>query len=102
MTEIGFLKLYKNKRKLKNIKEAKEKLELFWDVIFTGIALEKKVTVKDFGTFEVKKLKSRKIYNIHKNSLYITKERTAVRFRVKNNFTEKVNNCNLSDETGMK
>ena len=32
----------------------------------------------------------------------MTKERTAVRFRVKNNFIEKVNNCNLSDETGMK
>ena len=42
MTEIGFLKLYKNKRKLKNIKEAKEKLKIFWDIIFTGIALEKK------------------------------------------------------------
>mgnify|MGYP001443432686 CR=1 FL=1 len=34
--------------------------------------------------------------------LYMTKERTVVRFRVKNNFIEKVNNCNLSDETGMK
>ena len=102
MTEAEFLELYKKKRKLKNIKEAKEKLELFWYVIFTGIAPEKKVIVKDFGTFEAKKLKPRKIYDIHKNSLYMTKERTAVRFRVKNNFTEKVNNCNLSDETGMK
>ena len=106
MTEAEFLELYKKKRKLKNIKEAKEKLELFWDVIFTGIALEKKVTVKDFGTFEVKKLKSRKIYNIHKNSLYMTKERTALKFRVKNEFmkivNKKVSSCNLTDETGIK
>ena len=106
MTEIEFLKLYKNKRKLKSIKEAKEKLEIFWDIIFTGIALEKKVTVKDFGTFEVKKLKSRKIYNIHKNSLYMTKERTALKFRVKNEFmkivNKKVSSCNLTDETGIK
>lgn len=106
MTEIEFLKLYKNKRKLKSIKEAKEKLEIFWDIIFAGIALEKKVTVKDFGTFEVKKLKSRKIYNIHKNSLYMTKERTALKFRVKNEFmkivNKKVSSCNLTDETGIK
>ena len=106
MTEAKFLELYKKKRKLKNIKEAKEKLELFWDVIFTGIALEKKVTVKDFGTFEAKKLKSRKIYNIHKNSLYMTKERTALKFRVKNEFmkivNKKVSSCNLTDETGIK
>ena len=106
MTEIEFLKLYKNKRKLKSIKEAKEKLEIFWDIIFAGIALEKKVTVKDFGTFEAKKLKSRKIYNIHKNSLYMTKERTGLKFRVKNEFmkivNKKVSSCNLTDETGIK
>ena len=106
MIEAKFLELYKKKRKLKNIKEAKKKLELFWDVIFTGIALEKKVTVKDFGTFEVKKLKSRKIYNIHKNSLYMTKERTALKFKVKNEFmkivNKKVSSCNLTDETGIK
>ena len=106
MIEAKFLELYKKKRKLKNIKEAKEKLEIFWDIIFTGIALEKKVTVKDFGTFEVKKLKSRKIYNIHKNSLYMTKERTALKFKVKNEFmkivNKKVSSCNLTDETGIK
>ena len=106
MTEAEFLELYKKKRKLKNIKEAKEKLELFWDVIFTGIALEKKVIVKDFGTFEAKKLKPRKIYDIHKNSLYMTKERTASKFRVKNEFmkivNKKVSSCNLTDETGIK
>jgi len=32
----------------------------------------------------------------------MTKERTVVKFRVKNNFTEKVNNYNLTDETGIK
>lgn len=94
MTEIEFLKLYKKKRKLKSIKESKKKLEFFWEI------------VKDFGVFELKKLKPRKIYDIHKNILFMTKERTALKFKVKNGFmkklSKKVNSCSLTDETGIK
>ena len=60
MTEIEFLKLYKKKRKLKSIKESKKKLEFFWEAVFAGLAQDKKVIVKDFGVFELKKLKPRK------------------------------------------
>ena len=106
MTEIEFLKLYKKKRKLKNIKESKKKLEFFWKAVFAGLAQDKKVIVKDFGVFEIKKLKPRKIYDIHKNIFFMTKERTALKFKVKNGFmkklSKKVNSCNLTDETGIK
>ena len=87
MIEVKLLKLYKKKKKLENKKKVKKEAWIFQRIIFTKIVFEKKVTVKNFGTL---------------NILYMTKERTAVRFRVKNNFIEKVNNCNLSDETGMK
>ena len=60
MTEAEFLELYKKKRKLKNIKEAKEKLELFWDVIFTGIALEKKSNSKRFWNIRSKETQTKK------------------------------------------
>ena len=50
----------------------------------------------------MKELKSRKIYDIYQNNLYMTKERTAVKFRVKKEFMKKINNCNLADETGIK
>ena len=75
MCEKEFLKFYKKEKKLKNIETAKEKLELFWKVVFAGLAQDKKVIVKDFGVFELKKLKPRKIYDIHKNILFMTKYR---------------------------
>ena len=74
--------------------------------VFAGLAQDKKVIVKDFGVFEIKKLKPRKIYDIHKNIFFMTKERTALKFKVKNGFmkklSKKVNSCNLTDETGIK
>ena len=106
MTEVKFLEIYKKRKNLKSIYESKEKLELFWKVVFAGLAQDKKVIVKDFGVFEIKKLKPRKIYDIHKNIFFMTKERTALKFKVKNGFmkklSKKVNSCNLTDETGIK
>jgi len=60
MTEVKFLEIYKKRKNLKSIHESKEKLELFWKVVFAGLAQDKKVIVKDFGVFELKKLKPRK------------------------------------------
>lgn len=66
MIEVKLLKLYKKKKKLENKKKVKKEAWIFQRIIFIGIVLEKKVTVKNFGTFEVKKFKPRKIYDFQK------------------------------------
>lgn len=42
MTEVKFFKIYKKRKNLKSIHESKEKLELFWKVVFAGLTQEKK------------------------------------------------------------
>lgn len=41
MTEVKFFKIYKKRRNLKSICGSKEKLELFWKVVFAGLTQEK-------------------------------------------------------------
>ena len=57
MTEVKFFKIYKKRRNLKSICGSKEKLELFWKVVFAGLTQEKS---NNLGTFEMKELKPRK------------------------------------------
>ena len=48
MTEKEFLLLYKNRKKLKSIEEAKEKLETFLDSIDYVLSKDKKLIFKDW------------------------------------------------------
>ena len=54
MTEKEFLILYKERRNLKSIREAKERLDSFWKALF-DVLEEEKVIIKDWGIFEKKK-----------------------------------------------
>lgn len=64
MTEKEFLTLYKERRNLKSIREAKERLDSFWKALFDVLEEEEKVTIKDWGIFEKKEVKPRKILNL--------------------------------------
>ena len=56
MTEKEFLLLYKNRKKLKSIEEAKEKLETFLDSIDYVLFKEKRLIFQDWiGTRKVLK-----------------------------------------------
>ena len=56
MTEKEFLLLYKNRKKLKSIEEAKEKLETFLDSIDYALSKDKKLIFRDWiGTRKVLK-----------------------------------------------
>ena len=48
MTEKGFLLLYKNRKKLKFIEEAEEKLETFLDSIDYALSKDKKLIFQDW------------------------------------------------------
>lgn len=48
MTKKEFLLLYKNRKKLKSIEEAKEKLETFLDSIDYALSKDKKLIFRDW------------------------------------------------------
>ncbi|WP_462424391.1 hypothetical protein [Fusobacterium ulcerans] len=60
MREEEFIRLYKKERKLKNLKKAKEEIHFFWSVLME-VLKEEKVMFKNWGKFEVKNVKARKV-----------------------------------------
>ena len=61
MTEGEFIRFYKKRNRIKSHKEVKEKIDLFWDVLLKALEEDKKVVFKDWGVFEKREIKSRKI-----------------------------------------
>lgn len=62
MKEVDFIKELKEKRDLKNIKIAKEKVEVFWESIIDVLKKDGKLEFKGWGKFEVKETNER-IFN---------------------------------------
>ena len=61
MTEGEFIRFYKKRNKIKSHKKVKEKIDLFWNVLLKALEEDKKVVFKDWGVFEKREIKSRKI-----------------------------------------
>ncbi len=55
MTEGEFIRFYKKKNGLKNQKEVKEKIVLFWSTLLKVLDKGEKITFKNWGTFEKKR-----------------------------------------------
>ena len=81
MTEKEFIKYYRNRNHLKNIKEAKEKVELFWDTILKALDEDEKVVLKNWGTFEKKEVKPRRIVIPNMEKVTITKAKKVIKFK---------------------
>ena len=62
MKEVDFIKELKEKSDLKNIKTAKEKVEVFWESIIDVLKKDGKLELKGWGKFEVKETNER-IFN---------------------------------------
>ena len=62
MKETEFIREYRRVRELKNLKTAKEKVEIFWETLVDILKEGEKVTFKGWGSFEVKERKA-KIFN---------------------------------------
>ena len=93
MTEKEFLILYKERRNLKSIREAKERLDFFWKALF-DVLEEDKVIIKDWGIFEKREVKSRKILNLATREMMMTEEKKVIKFRPRMKMIDKVNELN--------
>lgn len=97
MKEIDFLKMYKEKRGLKNLGEAKKRMDLFWDSIFEALETEKEVKFKDWGLFEVREVGARKVVS-PRGGLSYTQPRKKIKFKAGLGFRDRVNTESGADE----
>lgn len=91
MTETEFIKFYKEKNGVKNKEEAKEKIDNFWNALLKAIAEDKKVVFKNWGVFEEKDVKSRKIVIPIQHKEAYTKPKKVLKFRAGEGLIKLVN-----------
>ena len=63
MKETDFIREYRKKRELKNLKVAKEKVEIFWETLVDILKEDEKLIFKGWGSFEIKEIKERVFNN---------------------------------------
>ena len=91
MTEREFIKFYKERNYSKNYKEVREKIDLFWNALLAALEEDKKVVFKNWGTFEKKEVRSRKVMiPMWENPVY-TKPKEVIKFRAGMNLMEEIN-----------
>ena len=61
MTEGEFIRFYKKRNNSKSHKEVREKIDLFWNVLLKALDEDKKVILKNWGVFEKRERKVRKV-----------------------------------------
>ena len=81
MTETEFIKFYKERNGLKSKKEAKEKIDNFWKALFKAIDEDKKVALQNWGVFEKRKRKARKVLMPMWEEAGYTEPKEAVKFK---------------------
>ena len=81
MTEVEFIKFYRDRNNLKSIKEAKEKIDLFWKALLKALDEDGKVVLKNWGVFEKKEVKVRRIVIPQMKEAVFTKAKKKIKFR---------------------
>ena len=81
MTEKEFIKFYKKRNLSRSYKEVKEKIDLFWDTILKALDEDEKVVLKNWGTFEKKEVKPRRIVIPNMEKVTITKAKKVIKFK---------------------
>lgn len=98
MKESDFIKLYKKKIKTKNYMETKKKVDLFWNALFKLLNDEKKIVIKNWGIFEKKSVKSRKVVVPTWTEARYTKPKEIIKFRAGEGLIKKVNKSGEANE----
>ena len=98
MKESDFIKIYKKKTKVKNYKAAKKKIDLFWNALFKALDDGGKVVIKNWGIFEKKDVKARKVVLPKWTDVLYTKPKRVMKFRVGLGLIERINKNNEGDE----
>ena len=81
MTEGEFIRFYKKRNKCRSHKEVKEKIDLFWDALLKALEEDKKVALQNWGVFEKKERKARKILVPMWEEAGYTEPKEAVKFK---------------------
>ena len=97
VTEAEFIRYYKRRNKSKNYKEAKEKIDLFWNSLLKALVEEEKVSIKNWGTFEKKEVKPRKIVMPTMEAAAITKAKKVIKFKAGTGLRNVVNEVDTDE-----
>ena len=97
MTEGEFIRFYRDRNCLRNIKEAKEKIDLFWTVLLKALDEDGKVLLKDWGAFEKKEVAPRKIITPRMEKAGLTRAGEKVRFRTGTGLKNLVNGVDADE-----
>ena len=81
MKEWEFIKFYRDRNCLRSVKEAKEKIDLFWTVVLKTLNEDGKVSLKDWGVFEKKEIVPRKIMTPRMEKERVTKAGEKISFK---------------------
>ena len=91
MTEGEFLRFYKKRNNSKNLKVVKEKIDLFWNVLLKALEEDKKVILKNWGVFEKRERKVRKVLVPTWEKAQYIKPKESIKFRAGKSFIEIAN-----------
>ena len=91
MSEKEFVKLCKEILNLKSLDEARERTEIFWTAVKEGLERDKRVVLKDWGIFELKKVSSRKVIIPTVKEVIYTKPKEVMKFSCGKGLKARVN-----------
>ena len=97
MTEVEFIKFYRDRNNLKSIKEAKEKIDLFWSALLKALDEDGKVILKNWGVFEKKEVKSRKVVLPKTNEAVIIGAKKKIKFRTGAGLQDAINSGDVDE-----
>ena len=97
MTEVEFIKFYRERNNLKSIKEAKEKIDLFWSALLKALDEDGKVILKNWGVFEKKEVKSRKVVLPKTNEAVIIGAKKKIKFRTGAGLQDAINSGDVDE-----
>ncbi|MEQ3308723.1 HU family DNA-binding protein [Fusobacterium varium] len=97
MTEGEFIRFYKKRNNSKNHKEVKEKIDLFWNALLKALDEEGRVALKDWGTFEKKEVKPRKIMTPKMDKATFTEAKEKIRFKAGRGLQNAVNGADTDE-----
>ncbi|HBJ77525.1 MULTISPECIES: HU family DNA-binding protein [Fusobacterium] len=97
MTEKEFIKFYKRRNFSRNHKEAKEKIDLFWNAILKALDEDGKVVLKNWGVFEKKEVKARKIVTPQMKEAVIIEAKKKIRFRTGTGLQDAINRGDIDE-----
>ena len=97
MREADFIKLYKKRSGDKDKKISKEKVDRFWRMLFKALEGDK-VKFKDWGLFEIKEMRSRKIIVPVSTEVIYTKPKKTIKFRAGKGLIDLINNESGDDD----